>query len=267
MTTYETLLYTTEDGVAVITLNRPDTRNALTAPMYRELMATLAAAEADPSVRAIILTGSGKGFCSGQDLAELQALTQTDATVGDVLRNNLNRLVLQMRALPKPIIGALNGVAAGAGGSLALATDLRIAAEDASFVFAAFVNIGIIPDGGGTYFLPKLVGPSKALELAWLADAQNRVSAAQALQLGIVQRVVPTDTLMQEAHALARKLASMATLAIGETKRAIYAANEGTLADALEREADVQVRMFETQDFAEGVRAFLEKRPAQFKGA
>lgn len=264
--TYEAILHEVHEGVATITLNRSESRNALNGAMYRELKQVFAEISQTPHVRAVVLTGAGKGFCSGQDLGELNALVAQGMTVGDMLRANLNQLVLNIRALEKPVIGALNGVAAGAGASLALATDLRIASQEASFVFAAFVNIGIIPDGGGTYLLPHLVGASKALELAWLADAQHRVSAQDALALGLVNRVVTHDSLLAEAQTLAQRLASMATLALGKTKRAIYNALETTLENALEHEASVQERMFQTHDFSEGVRAFLEKRPAQFKG-
>jgi 2-(1,2-epoxy-1,2-dihydrophenyl)acetyl-CoA isomerase len=264
--TYEAILYDVHEGVATITLNRSESRNALNGVMYRDLMQAFDEISRTPHIRAVVLTGAGKGFCSGQDLGELNDLVAQGMTVGDMLRANLNQLVLNIRALEKPVIGALNGVAAGAGASLALATDLRIASQEASFVFAAFVNIGIIPDGGGTYLLPHLVGTSKALELAWLADAQNRVSAQTALTLGVVNRVVPHESLMAEAQTLAQKLASMATLALGKTKRAIYSARETTFESALAHEADTQERMFQTHDFSEGVRAFLEKRPAQFKG-
>jgi 2-(1,2-epoxy-1,2-dihydrophenyl)acetyl-CoA isomerase len=263
---YETILYNLADGVARITLNRPESRNALNQVMYRELMAAFREAGRDKTVRAVVLTANGKGFCSGQDLVELETLRQQGISVGDGLRSGLNQLILQLRSLEKPIIGALNGVAAGAGASLALATDLRIASSEASFVFAAFVNIGIIPDGGGTFFLPHLIGPSKALELALLADAQNRVTAEQALALGIINQLHPAETFLEQAHTVAVKLASLPTKAIGMTKRAMYRALHVPLADALEYEAQVQEGAFRTHDFREGVAAFLEKRPPQFRG-
>lgn len=263
---YETILYDVKDGVATITLNRPETRNALNQTMYHELMKALREAGRDRAVRAVILTGAGKGFCSGQDLAELETLRASGVSVSDGLRAGLNQLILTMRTLEKPVIGALNGVAAGAGASLALATDLRVASVEASFVFAAFVQIGIIPDGGGTYLLPQLVGVNKALELALLADAQNRVTAEQALTLGIVNRVAPAESFMAEAEALAGRLATMATRAIGFTKRAMYQAADRSLAEALEYEAQVQSGAFRTHDFLEGLQAFLQKRLPQFKG-
>jgi 2-(1,2-epoxy-1,2-dihydrophenyl)acetyl-CoA isomerase len=263
---YETIQYTAEAGVATITLNRPEMRNALTVTMYRELAQAIRTVERDRSIRAVILTGAGKGFCSGQDLAELGPVITQPGYKADLLRDGLNQMIHALRRLEKPIIGAINGVAAGAGASLALATDIRVASTEASFVFAAFVNIGIIPDGGGTLLLQRLVGTGKALELALLADAQHRVSAEEALRLNIVSRVVPAETFMAEVNALAARLAAMPTLAVGRTKRAIYRAAERAFEDALDYEAQVQAHMFTTHDFQEGVRAFIEKRPPQFKG-
>jgi 2-(1,2-epoxy-1,2-dihydrophenyl)acetyl-CoA isomerase len=262
----ETVIYSVAEGVASITMNRPEARNALTRPMYDALSKAFTNASRDKAVRAIVLTGSGQGFCSGQDLRELEPLIAQNLRVGDLLRSGLNQLIHTIRSVEKPVIGAVNGVAAGAGASLALATDVRIASAEASFVFAAFVNIGIIPDGGGTYLLQKLVGTAKALELAWLADARQPLSAHDAQRLGIVAAVASADTFAQQVGALAARLAAMPTLALGRSKRAIYKAAERTLAEALEYEAQVQDAMFATQDFHEGVSAFIEKRTPQFRG-
>lgn len=263
--TYETLLYEVSDGVATITLNRPDTYNSLSIATLDELKQAFKQIAKDHDVRAVLLTGSGKGFSSGADLVELGAQIE-DIPITDLLRNGLNTLVMQMRSLEKPIVCAINGVAAGAGSSLPLATDYRLASDKASFVFAAFVNIGIVPDSGGTYFLQQLVGPGKALELALFADAKNRVSAADALELGIVNRVVPHDDLMAEAQTIVQKLAKMPTKAIGLTKRAVYRASQRSLEESLEYEAQLQAAAFRTDDFKEGVAAFLEKRDPVFKG-
>lgn len=263
--TYETILFEVEAGVATITLNRPERYNALTMTMYSEILNALKQCERNAEIRAVVLTGAGKAFSSGADLIELQAsLGQFE--ISDVLRNGLNKIVLAMRALEKPIICGLNGVAAGAGAGLSLACDLRIASDKASYVFAAFVNIGIIPDAGTTYFLPQLVGVSKAFELAMFADGQNRLSAEQALALGVVNNVVAHESFASEVSAMAQKMAAMATTAVGLTKRAMYKSVERDLALAVEAEAQLQRATFRTQDFQEGVMAFIEKRNPEFKG-
>lgn len=263
---YETILFDVQDSVATITLNRPESYNALNQQMYKDLTGALKACARDKSIRAIVLTGSGKGFCSGADLIELNAAKAQGISVGQVLRTGLNPLILSIRGLEKPVICALNGVAAGAGFSLALACDMRLMSSEATFVFAAFVNIGIIPDGGSTYLLPQLVGVNRALELVLLADAKNRIDAQTALQYGLVNRVHNADQLLDEASTLAHKLAHMPTRAIGMTKRAMYRAAESSLVDALEYEAQVQEGAFRTQDHAEGVAAFIEKRDPVFTG-
>lgn len=262
--TFTTILYEIANGVATITLNRPERYNALNEAMTQELRQAFKACAEDALVRAVLLTGSGKGFCSGADLLEMSE--HPEVSVGDHLRHGLNLLVNEMQSLEKPIVCALNGVAAGAGGSLALACDFRVASDRASFVFGAFVNIGLIPDAGSTFLLPQLIGASRALELAVLTDAQNRLGTQQALEWGVVNRIVEHDNLMHEASALANKLANMATRAVGMAKRAIYTANTRTLADAVEFEAQTQDHMAQTLDHREGVIAFIEKRPAVFKG-
>ncbi len=262
---YDTLLYEVQHGVATVTLNRPDSYNALTNTMYQELLDAFRQIQRDKAVRAVLLTGAGKGFCSGADLTEFD-LSQEKIPVGAMLRAGLNQIVTTFRTLEKPIVCALNGVAAGAGASLSLACDLRIASDKATYVFAAFANIGIIPDAGATYLLPQLVGVNRALELAWLADSQNRLSMDTAAEYGLINWIVPHDDLMTEATALATKLASMATRALGMGKRAMYRAAEKSFADALEYEAQLQDGAFKTHDFREGVQAFIEKRPPQFRG-
>jgi 2-(1,2-epoxy-1,2-dihydrophenyl)acetyl-CoA isomerase len=262
---YETILFDVQDGVATITLNRPDKYNALTLQMYSDILDALKQCERDKAVRAVILTGAGKAFSSGADLMEMQAHL-SEIQIDEMLRTGLNRIVSAIRGLEKPVLGAINGVVAGAGGGIALACDMRIASESASFVFAAFTSIGLVPDAGSTYLLPQLVGASKALELSLFADGKNRLSPAEALSLGLVTRIVPAEELMNEANAIAGKMAKMATKAVGLTKRAIYKASERSFADALETEAQLQKVTFQTQDFAEGIAAFLEKREAQFKG-
>lgn len=262
---YENLLFSVEDQVATIIINRPETYNALSLNTIAELIKALKTCARDKEIRAIILAGAGKSFSSGADLAELSSgIGSVDIT--EALRNGLNTLVMQMRAVEKPIIAAINGVAAGAGASLALASDLRIASENASFVFAAFVNIGLIPDAGGTYLLQQLVGTGKAMEMFLLADSKNRVSVEVAKDFGLVSHIVPTESFQLEINTLAAKLAKMPTKAIGLTKRALYQASEKDLATALDYEARLQGFAFNTHDLQEGVAAFIEKRAPVFKG-
>lgn len=266
---YETLLYDAVDGVSTITFNRPDRANAFNATMLRETIDIFKQIARDPAIRAVVITGAGKGFSSGQDLKEMGALVASgdSGSMADHLRTSYNDIVTRMRTLEKPIIGAINGAAVGAGCSIALACDVRVCAESSTFVFAAFITVGLIPDGGSTFFLPRLVGMSRAFELAILADAQNRISAQQAQSLGLVTKVVPDDQLMTEAGALARKLAHMPTRAIGLTKRALNRAWTNTLDESLELEAQLQGVSGTTDDFKEGVAAFLEKRAPNFCGS
>ena len=249
---------TRDGGVMTITLNRPDVLNAFNRSMHRAFASTLKEARSS-DVRAVVLTGAGRGFCVGQDLSEFR---EGAADVADRLRSLYHPNILAVRALEKPVIAAVNGAAAGAGLSLACACDLRIAADAAAFV-PAFINIGLVPDSGGTYFVHRLLGYARAFE--WMASGR-RLTAAEAHSWGLVSEVVEAGALAGRAAEVAQGFAALPTRGIGMTKRLFDAAAASTLEDQLEREAQLQAGATRTEDFAEGVAAFLEKREPQFKG-
>ena len=259
--TYNCIRCEVREAVALVVLNRPDALNALTDEMKRELLDALKAAERDEGVRAIVLTGEGRGFCAGEALNE-ELVKLAEPPVDRTLRDFYNPIVERMRAIDKPIIAAVNGTCAGAGVSLALAADLRLASDKASFVMA-FVKIGLVPDAGGTFFLPRFVGMGKAVEMCMTGD---KIDAAEAERIGLVNHTVPADHLMEEALKLAGRLAQLPTKAIGLMKRAFNRSLRVSLADQLSYEADLQAIAARTEDFHEGVRAFLDKRPAVFRG-
>ncbi len=247
------------DGpVATVTLDRPAALNALTVPMKLALREALERIATDRSVRAVILTGEGRAFCAGQDLAERE---QPDAAPLDVeVRERYNPIIRALRSMDQPVIAAVNGVAAGAGASLAFACDIRIAAEGARFVLA-FGRIGLVPDSGATWFLPRLVGPARAAEMAMVGDP---VDAADALRIGLVSKVVPAEALLAEARATADKIAASAPRAVALTKHAMDRSWSLDLDETLDEEARLQGEAGATADHAEGLAAFREKRPPRF---
>jgi 2-(1,2-epoxy-1,2-dihydrophenyl)acetyl-CoA isomerase len=250
---------TERDGaVLTITLNRPEVLNALNGAAHVALAAAFERAR-DPEVRAVVLTGAGRGFCVGQDLQEFRA-GATD--IAERLRQRFNGHALAIRSLEKPVLAVVNGPAAGAGLSLALACDVRIASDEASFV-PAFIGIGLVPDTGATWFARRLLGAARAFE--WLTTGR-RLTAAEALQWGLVSEVVPAAELEQRAQEVAELFAAMPTRAVWETKRLLDAAETATLEDQLDTEAWTQAELVRTPDFTEGVAAFLEKREPQFTG-
>jgi 2-(1,2-epoxy-1,2-dihydrophenyl)acetyl-CoA isomerase len=256
----EALRYEVSERVATITLDRPEALNSLTIPLKRELLSALEAAARDRDVRVVVMTGAGRAFCAGQDLRER---LEPDAAPLEVeVRERYNPIVRAMVELDKPVIGAINGVAAGAGASLAFACDLRIAAEDASFVLG-FGRVGLVPDSGASWLLPRLVGASRATELALTNDP---LSAADAARIGLVAKVVPSGELQAAARDMAARLSAAAPRALALTKRAIRRALESSLEEALEYEADLQGVAGRTRDHAEGIAAFVEKRAPSFTG-
>jgi 2-(1,2-epoxy-1,2-dihydrophenyl)acetyl-CoA isomerase len=259
----ETIGYAISEGVATLTLQRPDKLNAFNDDMLGALEAALKQAERDPEVRCVVITGAGRGFSAGQDLSAVQ---DRDASGGMSFREHLektyNRVIRKIRTMEKPVIGGVNGVAAGAGASLALACDLRVASENASFI-QSFIGVGLVPDSGSTFYLPRMIGFARAFELAITAE---RLPAEEALRIGLVNRVVGPDAFATELQAYAAKIAAAPTKAIGLTKRAMNRALCTDLDSALSYEAQLQEIAGRSFDHREGIHAFLEKRPPNFKG-
>ncbi len=258
--TFNALRWEVSDGVGTITLDRPDALNSLDAALKGELLAVLREADRDPAVRAVILTGAGRAFCAGQDLRERQAADPTPLDVE--VRERFNPIVLAIYRLSRPVIAAVNGVAAGAGASLAFACDFRIAAESASFVLA-FARIGLAPDSGASWFLPRLVGAAHAAEMLLLPDP---MPAVEALRIGLVSQVVKDEALMDHARTLGAKLVAGSPTALALTKRALQRSQEVGLAEALDHEASLQGIAGRGPDHAEGIAAFVAKRPPRFGG-
>lgn len=259
---YKELILTKEEGVAIVTLNRPEKLNALSGVMLTELPKVLEDIQGDSDVRVMVLTGAGRGFCSGADTSILSATGEGRSSIDSVTERLLGPWVLSMRDMPKPIIAAVNGVALGVGFSLALACDIRIASDNARFSMM-FVRWGLIPGCGATYFLPRTVGHSKACELMFTGEIFD---AREAERIGLVSRVVPHDELMGVTKELAKRIAGGPPIAVGFIKRAIYKGIEGDLASQLEFETYAQGICFQTEDHREAGRAFMEKREAKFRG-
>ncbi len=256
----EPLIIEARGGVRLLTLNRPEKLNALNPEIHDALAAAFAEIERDEAVRAVLLTGAGRGFCAGADLTQNTSNDLRD--LGASIDRHYNPLVRRMRALPKPIIAAVNGVAAGAGVNLALAADIVIAGASANFT-QAFIRIGLIPDAGGTWFLPHLAGDARARALAMLGET---ITAKQAVEFGLIWRCVDDAILMETANAMAADLAAKPTQALAAMKHAFNMAGLNSLEAQLDLERDLQRKMGFTPDFAEGVQAFKDKRPARFTG-
>lgn len=250
------------DGLATLTLSQPEKLNAVSRKMIAEIKAAWEDIAADSSVRAVLLTGAGRGFCAGADLADPDRDNGPTADSGSALDKFFNPVIRSMRALPKPIVAAVNGVAAGVGMSFALAADIAIAGKSASFL-QAFARIGLLPDGGSTWFLPRTVGDARARALAMLAP---QIKAEQAKEWGLIWDVVEDAELMPKATELARRLADGPTLSLARIKEAMNRAGGNSLAEQLDLERDFQRELGRSEDFKEGVQAFLAKRKANFKG-
>jgi 2-(1,2-epoxy-1,2-dihydrophenyl)acetyl-CoA isomerase len=261
--TYETILHSSANGIARVTLNRPDRLNSFTVQMHGELRDALAKVRADASTRVLLLTGAGRGFCAGQDLSDREVPAGgAPLDLGASIESNYRPLVLNLRSFPVPVVCAVNGVAAGAGANAALACDLVIAAKSASFI-QAFCKIGLLPDAGGTFFLPRLVGTARAMGLALLGD---RLSAREAAEWGLIWKCVEDADLTSTVDALLAQLATAPTKALLAARRAIHASANAGLEAQLDLERDLQRELGYSADFREGVDAFLAKRAPKFSG-
>jgi 2-(1,2-epoxy-1,2-dihydrophenyl)acetyl-CoA isomerase len=257
---YQYIIVKMQGSVLEIRLNRPDVLNSFMIPMAQELQAALDHAASDKAVRAILLTGEGRGFCAGQDLAE--AIKEGGPKISEIVRKTYNPIITKIREIEKPVICAVNGVAAGAGANIAFACDITLAAESASFI-QSFSKIGLIPDSGGTFFLPQIIGMQKATALMMLAE---KLPATEAEKLGLIYKVVADAELYNEALKVAQTLADMPTIGLGLTKVAINRGMTSSLEKQLDLEAILQEKAAESLDHKEGVNAFLEKRKPVFKG-
>lgn len=260
---YQTILFEVSDGVARLTLNRPDRLNSFNVQMHGEVKDALSQLKSNSEARVLVFTGAGRGFCAGQDLGDRAVAPGGQGVdLGDSIENYYKPLVLTLRNLPMPVIGAINGVAAGAGANLALACDLVIASKSASFV-QAFSKLGLVPDSGGTWFLPRLLGNARAMGLAMLGD---KLPAEQAAQWGLIWRCVEDAEFKNTVDQLATQLAAAPTRGLARTKQAIYESWSHSLEQQLDQERDFQRELGRSQDYAEGVAAFTEKRTPKFTG-
>lgn len=259
---FESIRFEIDAGVATLTLNRPDRLNSFTVAMHGEVRSALDAVRADHNIRCLVVTGAGRGFCAGQDLNDRAVAPGAAVDLGHSIETYYKPLILALRTLPKPVIGAINGVAAGAGANIALACDIVIAARSASFI-QSFSKLGLVPDAGGTWILPRTVGTARAMGLALLGE---KLTAEVAEQWGLIWKCVDDSALMPTVTAMARQLAAGPTRGFARTKEAIYGAGLLKLEDALDRERDWQRELGQSDDYREGVAAFMDKRAPKFTG-